>query len=326
MILILAEWNDPHADAVTWYLRHKGAKVLRLNPEEMHGEKYKIICRPDLGSATLAWQGKAYEASAINAVYCRHYNFFRCADNAPLPEHLAISETRSALGGFFRNLDSFWVNNPFNEDVADNKLYQYRQATLQGFKIPKTLVCNDPGSFLEFYRECDGRIIIKQLGEICLLEEEDYINSFGLPDMRAWGFFTQKVRPEHLQYAGELAIAPCLLQEEIEKKSELRVNIVGSQCFAWRIFSQAHPDSQLDFRKVNNLPVEKMELEPNLQDKLVSMARGWGLNFAAIDLIETPDNELVFLEANVCGNWLWLEPGQESCVAEAIANLLLRGK
>lgn len=324
MILVLAMEEDLHADAVLWYLQKHGAKVLRINPENFSPENDRLVCRPDLGKASLIWHGRKYDSSEIRAVYCRHYHFFSCADNAPLSEQLATSETSSALGGFFRNLDAFWINNPFREDMADNKLYQYRQAALQGFRVPKTLVCNDPESFMQFYEQCNGQVIIKQLGEICLLEQEKFVNPQGLTDMRAWGFFTQRVQAEHLRHLEELTAAPCLFQEEIKKKAELRINIVGKECFAWRIFSQTHPDSLIDFRKVDTLPFEKIVLALDIGQMLVELVQSWGLVFAAVDMVETPENELVFLEANVCGNWLWLEPGGESQVAESIAEKLLK--
>lgn len=321
MILVLAREDDVHADAVVWHLRQLGARTARINPENFLEEEAVIICRPDLGKAVLSWNGCRLEE--IEAVFCRNYQFFQCQEEAPIAEHLRASEARSALGGFFRNLDAFWLNDPFNEDFADNKLFQYRQAARHGLRIPKTLVGNDPQAFAAFYAECAGKVIIKQLGEICLIDEEPCTNAQGLPDIRAWGFYTQRVEKGHLDQLEAIAAAPCLFQEEIPKKSELRINIVGDQCFAWRIYSQCHAESSLDFRLRDDLPTEKTEIPEDLKKSLISLIRSWGLVFAAVDMVETPGGEIVFLEANVSGNWLWLErDGSE--VARAIAGALLQ--
>jgi hypothetical protein len=46
--------------------------------------------------------------------------------------------------------------------------------------------------------------------------------------------------------------------------------------------------------------------------------------FAACDFALSPCGEYIFLEANVCGNWLWLEREEESAIAESIACELLK--
>ncbi len=43
------------------------------------------------------------------------------------------------------------------------------------------------------------------------------------------------------------------------------------------------------------------------------------LNFAAIDLVETPNEEFVFLEVNPNGQWLWLEDMLDLRISEAVA-------
>lgn len=57
MILILAQEDDPHADAVLWYIERAGAKALRFDPERFAELGGGLICRPDLGRAALLWRG-----------------------------------------------------------------------------------------------------------------------------------------------------------------------------------------------------------------------------------------------------------------------------
>ena len=117
--------------------------------------------------------------------------------------------------------------------------------------------------------------------------------------------------------------APVLLQEKLEKKSELRVTVVGDRLFSYRIYSQENDYSKVDFRHVGNLRTEKCQLSDEISTKLIKMIKVWNISFAAVDLVETVSEELFFLEANVVGNWLWLEKEQDgSEIAKAIADLL----
>jgi hypothetical protein len=43
-------------------------------------------------------------------------------------------------------------------------------------------------------------------------------------------------------------------------------------------------------------------------------------------MIVTPQNEYVFLECNLNGQWLWIEFETGFKISEAIANLLMKGK
>src|SRR4029453_19406378 len=50
------------------------------------------------------------------------------------------------------------------------------------------------------------------------------------------------------------------------------------------------------------------------------------LRFGAIDLIETPEGEHVFLENNPNGQWYWVEMMTGQPMARAMADLLERGE
>jgi glutathione synthase/RimK-type ligase-like ATP-grasp enzyme len=48
-----------------------------------------------------------------------------------------------------------------------------------------------------------------------------------------------------------------------------------------------------------------------------------GLTFGAIDLIQKPDGEFVFLEVNPNGQWLWLERMLNLGISQAVAEWLI---
>ena len=61
---------------------------------------------------------------------------------------------------------------------------------------------------------------------------------------------------------------------------------------------------------------------PELEAVLKQLVGRLGLNFGAVDLIETPDGELVFLEVNPNGQWLWIERITGAPMCQAMARLL----
>jgi glutathione synthase/RimK-type ligase-like ATP-grasp enzyme len=46
------------------------------------------------------------------------------------------------------------------------------------------------------------------------------------------------------------------------------------------------------------------------------------LQFAGIDLVQTPEGEYVFLEVNPSGQWLWLDDMLEFGISDAVAQWL----
>lgn len=272
--MILADPYDLHADAVLFYINKAGAEVVRLypaafEPETMpisytagnHGSKSEIVVR-----------GKRIAASSISGVFCRNWSFPKCDPSAPTAELLAAAEKRTALQGFFHSIPkACWVNPPWREIEVDNKLFQYRHAVLSGLTIPDTLVTSNPNALLQFYDKHRGQIIIKQMSDISIIEEVPFHHDDSQSDWTVYGFYTRMVTKEDLKEVDSLVVSPCLFQEAIPKKAELRVTIVGDRWFAHRIDSQSHPDALTDFRRVLDLPVEEADIPVALGRKLTAL-------------------------------------------------------
>ena len=327
-VLVIAEKSDIHADAVIYYLEKKGVTVFRLDLPQTEGWKDSpsVEWTPGIKDedAILQWKGRCIIASSIRSVYCRDLDFPKCPEEAPIEEHLRYAEIRASIIGYLRLLqDRYWVNNPWYDEMADNKPYQVACAAKIGMHVPRTLVTDDPDRLREFYRECEGRIIIKQLSEISLIDDQEINPASSLDDPMVYGFYTEKVLPKHLSEIESIRGTPCLFQEEIRKDADIRVTVIGNQIVGHRIDSQTKENSQTDFRKELSLPISSYEFPDQEKNKLLQLLRYWGLEFAACDYVLCPEGKLIFIEANVEGNWLWLEDGEESPISEAIANMLL---
>ncbi len=340
MYLILALDEDIHADAVLYYLKKQGKTVKRFDPAFLFDEygsiekgprRDKLTVEINCTSGRLIFKnGDEIYSDDVEGIFCRSYYFPKVKDSSSTEDMLATAEITSTIKGFFSLVpDScIWVNDPFIEDKIDNKIYQHQCAVRQGINVPDTLVTNNASSVREFYHKHNGEIIIKQLSDISLIDEKPYVNKDGKNDIEFKGFYTSPVTSSDISeldiYFGP-GSSPVLLQQKLNKKSELRVTVVGDRCFSYRIFSQENELSKVDFRHVDDLRTEKCTLTEDIYSKIIKLIKSWNISFAAVDLVETVSGEIFFLEANVVGNWLWLEQGQEgSEIAKAIAALMAK--
>ena len=328
-VLVIAVQSDIHADAVIYYLEQKGAKVFRLDFPEIDGwtDTPSIDWKPGIEdqNAKLSWKKRHITVDSVHSVYCRDLAFPVCPHNESVEEHLRYAEIKAATLGFFRLLkDRYWINNPWFDEIADNKPYQVSCAANLGIRIPPTLITDDLDQLKSFYEQCNEQLVIKQLSEVSLVDDREMTQE--IDDPQVYGFYTERVLQPHIDQVNSIKGAPCLFQKEIKKAADIRVTVIGNRVFAHYIDSQIKISSQTDFRKEPSLPVSSYQFPKLEENKLIKLLRHWNVEFAACDYVLSEVGDLVFIEANVAGNWLWLEEGEESVIAETIANQLWRGK
>ncbi len=203
------------------------------------------------------------------------------------------------------------VNDPFAQESARLKIRQLCVAAQLGLRIPPTCVSADPDA-IEHSASTNPRTVYKALSWLATSEGKFLFSSLvTAADVRA--------------HAEHVRLSPAIFQRYVDKAYEYRVTVVDDEVFAARIDSQARPETQVDWRKNSEaLSYEIVELEPDVRRKLCQLVRQLGLRYAAIDLIEEPDGNVVFLEANPAGNWLWIESATGAPIGNSIANALLR--
>lgn len=329
-LLILAIDHDIHADAVHDLVTQQGHTSYRLDPEVewppsglseeeeewLPSAQLQWSLTRDEHVSSLTWHDQRIDLTNIGAVFCRNFQFARVGDEAPIERHLKFAEMRAGLYGAMRTLDGcFWMNRPWLEDPVDNKMVQGRDAKRFGLNIPRTLVTNSEDSARRFVESCTEGAIIKQLSEIGLID-----NSSGTPE--TYGFYTSIVTEEALKHLNEVSHAPCLFQEAIPKKADIRATVVGDKIFAHAIASQSKTASVTDFRREIDLASETFDFPEETGNTLLNMLKSWGMEFAACDFALTKDDRLVFFEANVTGNWLWLEGKDNHPILDEIVALL----
>lgn len=225
----------------------------------------------------------------------------------------AKNESRRAFLSFIAVLDCKWVNRKESiARVSSNKLYQQQIAQRCGLKTPQTIISNDPESVAVFSAEENG-LLLKTLGYMKL---DALGNDF---------LYSERFSHEELVGSYEaIQACPVFAQQYVEKRYEYRVMVIGNQVLACRIDSQASPMTRTDWRHYDfdNVEHVRVELPNEIQACLINFMHELELNYGAIDLIETPEGNYVFLEVNPCGQWGWIEHYAGLGIPQAVASML----
>ncbi|QIP36807.1 hypothetical protein GWK63_16540 [Komagataeibacter rhaeticus] len=154
------------------------------------------------------------------------------------------------------------------------------------------------------------------------------LNSFSvrhLDDGNGLGkvIFTNRIQiNESMRLA--FSAAPIIFQDEIIKKSDIRVTVVNDDVISVQIHSQEHSDTRTDWRKGARVDLNYsiFDLPDHIETQCVKIVQSLGLRFAAIDLILDNQGDLWFLEANPNGQWAWIEQRTGAPITSKIVNAL----
>lgn len=317
MILVLTAASDTHADRVVEMLTKRRADVVRFDPADFSSRASATFDAPDgtAGSVTISIPGgRTFDLDGVDHVWYRR-------PGQPNPgaeihaEHRHDAQQQSAA--FLEDLWSLapgrWLPGAPSVLRRPGKLTHLRLAAALGFSTPATLVTNEPGAFLDFYRRHDGQVISKLLGRSPINSAES-----------AFARYTELVEPWEVVEADAIRLGPVIFQQYVEKRVELRVTIVGHRVFAAAIDSQAAQHSRIDWRRYDrrNARITEYRLGTPTEDRCRELMRQLGLSFAAIDLIVDREDRVVFVELNPNGQYLWIEDATGMPISEAIADHL----
>jgi len=94
------------------------------------------------------------------------------------------------------------------------------------------------------------------------------------------------------------------------------------------IESQAIPATREDWRAyrwdvdADFPPHLPFRIEAELEERCVGLVGSYGLGFGAIDLVQSSDGEMLFLELNPNGQWAWIEQRTGLPMARAPVDVL----
>lgn len=213
--------------------------------------------------------------------------------------------------------DRFWINPLQATEAAEIKPNQLERAHAIGLRIPRTLMTNDPDDAVAFFDECEGRMIYKTFSQYFRPEK----------DGTAHGIYTTPLdKRDILSRREQIRLAPCLFQEYIPKKLELRITVIGRRIFTVEIESQNSFRGRDDWRKCGpGISYRAGELPRAVAEQIHRLMGSLNLVFGCIDIIVTPDGQYVFLEINPMGQSLWLESATHIPLLDHFVEMLMEG-
>ena len=319
-IMIVTSKTDVTSDVVLGELEKRGKTVFRFNTEDFCGDGMASVTFEDgLFGGEIRSKCHSIKVGDIESIYFRRpLPPNSCLDDLTESEGAFIQEERKTfLNWLWKALrDHFWVSWPPSIKNAEAKGDQLRIAPMLGFDIPKTIISNNPSDIRDFYERCGGKVVVKPVHGGLIPVFNDIHTVFCGP-----------LRDNEIKSEASLIACPCIYQEQIQKRIELRVTVVGGEVFSAEIHSQQSERTRHDWRRydLQNTPHMIHDLPGVIAEKCLAMTRQYHLKFAAFDLILTPDGRYVFLEVNPNGQWGWIEDLTGLPITKAIVNLLIRG-
>lgn len=328
-IIIVTDTFDPHADRVMIELRNMGHQPVRLHPADFPAASLTLAFDQQSWSGQLEVYKGTVALDEIKSIWWRRPEpYVISADLPPTQRAFARRETEHTFSGLWSVLDCYWMSFPLHIRRASNKIEQLQRAAQLGFRVPQTLITNDPTQVQNFYETCGGQIIYKTL--VAPLMEWEKVGAAQTKEtqtLEAQMIYTTLITQNDLKVLETVRAAPCQFQELIPKQLELRVTIIGDDIFVCEIHSQEDERTSLDWRHYDApIPYKKGTLPPEITEKCFALVKGYGLNYSAMDLILTPQGEYVFLENNPAGQCFFVQQHiPEFKMVEAVAAYLLRG-
>ncbi|MGH3900211.1 MAG: MvdC/MvdD family ATP grasp protein [Pseudonocardiaceae bacterium] len=317
--LIVTADDDSTADLVNDALAVQGGKAVRIDVGDFPISLSVTGTIGDDGiwcGEVVATDGTVLDLGTIDAVYYRRPTRFRLPDHlSPADRRFAEAEAHRGLGGLLTTLPARWVSHPARIADAEAKPGQLQLAAACGFRLPRTLISNDPDRVRGFAGEITGPLVYKPLSS-GILREPDGLRAIYATRIEAAGI-DDWLDPDAIR------LAPHQFQECVTDKAyDLRVTAVGDRLFPIAIHT-ADPE-QLDWRTdYGTLTYQHVELRTDVAAVIHRYLAAAGLAFGAFDFIMDQAGMLWWMECNPNGEWGWLTECIDVPIAEALAELLL---
>ncbi len=292
MQLLIGQLDRTNTPFVVFHQREFADCALRFSVE---GGKVK---------GTFVLGGKKFELEEFQAIYPRmmHYRSLPelAAEAEESPRMRQCHDLHRSLLQWIDIAPARVVNSTDAMASNGSKPYQAQLIRQAGFRIPDTLITNEPCLVQEF-KELHGRIIYKSISGtrsiVQTLEDEDL------------------ARLENIRWC------PTQFQEFVQG-TNLRVHVVGEEVLATAILSDV-----TDYRYARQQTGEAAELvEAKLSDewaaKCILLSKLLDLPFCGIDLKITPEGEVFCFEVNPSPAFSYYELNTGQPISAALARLL----
>jgi RimK-like ATP-grasp domain len=286
-------WGLPEDEplaAVHYALQALGAQVIMT--DQRRALSTHVLRGPD--GPLLRQRDRVRPLGEVTAAYPRPY---LCPPPRSCPARLVaqrhVARLENELWQWTTTTTATVVNRPAPGASNSTKPMQTQVARACGFRVPDSLLTNDP-EHLRAFTARHGTVIYKAAGA-----ERTITGLLDLADAR---------RVERL------STCPVYFQRYIAG-SNVRVHVVAAEIYAAEITSDA-----VDYRR-HIRDMAPMALPGRIADACLAVTQALGLLLAGIDLIRALDGEWYFLEANTSPGFTFFP--ERDRVAAAIARLLV---
>ena len=314
-LLIITNKGDITVDCIVDLLNERKINYYRLNTEEIgRSIDIEIDIKRNQWVLTDNIKNLTLSLSDFDSIYYRRPELALPPNELNYSERVFFkNEHMSLLEGIYKFLSGKkWLNNVYSIRRAENKIFQLSLAYKIGFNIPETIITNLAHKAKNFI--CKNKTSIFKPIRTGLIEESDSSSKV---------LYTSRIDKNYIENIESIKSLPTYFQNEIIKQSDIRVTIVGDQCFSAEIDSQFNNATKVDWRKSSSiLPHKTIKLPRRIKEKCILLCEYLNLNFAAVDLIKDLKNNYWFLEINPNGQWAWIEKILGYPISESIVNYL----
>jgi glutathione synthase/RimK-type ligase-like ATP-grasp enzyme len=329
-VLLVASPTDMHTDVLARYLSDHGHKFIRIWNSLFAFAGGLRLAITDSGR----WEGQVslfgkehiLDLSQLSAVWWRRPGpFANPRSMSESAKEFTRSEFHHALAGLWAVLDCYWMNHPVAIQSASYKFEQLKRARDHGFTIPDTIITTSLDEAREFvFRQANCTAVYKILTASSVVLQQSIRQRQDSP--AELSVTTTAITEQTMRDLKTLGPAPCQFQQFLRKRREYRVTVIGDEVFAVCLEPNEIDATTTDWRPLAySAPMRQVVLPPALESRCHDYVHGYGLTFGALDLVETVNGELFFLELNPAGQFLFIQqrlPGMR--LLEAAAACLVR--
>lgn len=308
MILLCGIPSEAPLQLVAESARSRDVAVALLNQRDAQRMQFVVRYDAQGGTGFLELDGRRHDLDSFTGVYTRLMDVHDLPEMRPLGRRPLNAEQHrtvllhEALQQWLEVAPCLVMNR--NAPSASNmsKPYQAQLIRAAGFRIPQTLVTNDPAEARAFKTRHD-RVVYKSISSIrSIVRELD----------RAGEKRLDSIRTLATQF------------QEYVAGTNVRVHVAGDAVFATRISTEA-VDYRYARRDGLDVDMEPTSLPNDVEVRCRALADTLALPLCGIDLKLTPEGEYVCFEVNPSPAYSYYQEHTGQDIAGAIVCALLHG-
>ncbi|MFA6117410.1 MAG: hypothetical protein WC729_25655 [Sphingomonas sp.] len=303
-VLIPTMVGDDHALAVSITLEAWGHRAIRLFTADYPGRSTSTLSFAETGSYACRIR-TGFDTIAdcdIDVVWHRRVTRPRIPEQNVHPEDMWLAQGQAHSLFESQWLTAYerarWVNPRNGWWRSSSKALQLREAVRAGLAIPRTLMSNDLGEVTDFVRENPQGVVFKLFSPAAWRDDD--------------GISVAEARLIHLTdipSASAIRLCPAIYQSRVEKASDVRIIIMGDHAVAFSLASSDINDGIIDHRHkpMDSERAHVFEADKRVIDGCKRLMRALDIVFGAFDFAMNREGELIFLEVNEAGQFLYID-------------------